>query len=219
MSGIVIFGAGGFAREVAWLAECVARGNAATAPCCFVERDGSPLIGTALNELPVLGAREARDRFPSARATIAIGDPRLRERIADQALGVGFEFASLVHPNVEMSRFVSFGDGAVVCAGTTLTTNIECGRQVQINLDCTIGHDVILGDFATLAPGVHLSGNVHVERGAYIGTGATIINGEEGAPLRIGAGAVVGAAACVTKDVPPGVTVVGIPARPLGEKR
>jgi acetyltransferase-like isoleucine patch superfamily enzyme len=49
-----------------------------------------------------------------------------------------------------------------------------------------------------------------VERGATIGSGATILGG-----VRIGAGATVGAGAVVTKDVAPGSTVVGNPARPL----
>jgi len=86
-----------------------------------------------------------------------------------------------------------------------------------VNLDCTIGHDVVIGDYATLAPGVHISGWVRLERASYLGTGATIINGLEAQPLVIGEGAVVGAGACVTKSVLPGTTVVGVPARPLSK--
>jgi acetyltransferase-like isoleucine patch superfamily enzyme len=49
-----------------------------------------------------------------------------------------------------------------------------------------------------------------VEAGASVGSGATILGG-----VRIGRGALVGAGAVVTRDVEPGATVVGNPARPL----
>jgi acetyltransferase-like isoleucine patch superfamily enzyme len=61
------------------------------------------------------------------------------------------------------------------------------------------------------------NGHVHIEDHAYIGAGTVIKQGLLGAPLVIGRGAVVGMGAVVTKSVPPGVTVVGNPARPLIE--
>jgi acetyltransferase-like isoleucine patch superfamily enzyme len=95
---------------------------------------------------------------------------------------------------------------------------VVLGCNVQVNLDCTIGHDTVLEDEATLAPGVHVSGRVHIEQGAYIGTGAVIINGSESHFLRIGRHAVVGAGASVIRDVPAETTVVGVPALPRPRK-
>ena len=62
----------------------------------------------------------------------------------------------------------------------------------------------------TLAPGAKVNGNVTIGDDVYIGAGAIIRQG-----LTIGRGAVVGMGAVVTRDVPPGVTVVGNPARPI----
>jgi acetyltransferase-like isoleucine patch superfamily enzyme len=73
----------------------------------------------------------------------------------------------------------------------------------------------VIGDFVTLAPGAKINGNVVVQDHAYIGTGAMIRQGRPGEPLVIGEGAIVGMGAVVTRSVPPGVTVVGNPARPL----
>jgi sugar O-acyltransferase (sialic acid O-acetyltransferase NeuD family) len=133
----------------------------------------------------------------------------------EKASAASLQFATLIHPNTEISRWIEIGEGTVICAGNIITTNIKLGAHVQINLDCTIGHDAILGDYTTLAPGVHVSGWVHFGKRVYVGTGAVIINGTEDAPLTIGDDAVIGAAACVVKPVPPGVTVVGVPAKPL----
>jgi len=114
-----------------------------------------------------------------------------------------------------MSKWIEIGEGTVICAGNILTTNIVLGKQVQINLDCTLGHDVVLSDYATLAPGVHVSGCVQIGRRAYIGTGAEILNGTQNDPIVIGDDAVIGAGACVTCSIPSGQTWVGVPAKPV----
>jgi sugar O-acyltransferase (sialic acid O-acetyltransferase NeuD family) len=207
---VAIYGAGGFAREVAWLIDSCPGHRS----LCFVDDDEAHQ-GQLLNGYPVLSLAAARERFPAARIVGAIGSPRAREVVSSKAAAAGFAPATIIHPCVEISRWVKVGDGTVICAGSILTTNIELGEHVQINIDCTIGHDAILSDYATLAPGVHVSGGVHLGKRAYVGTGAVIINGTPDKPLVIGDDAVVGAGACVTRSVEPGVTVVGVPAKPL----
>lgn len=208
---LIIYGAGGFGRELAWLAEEVGRaGDLRVAAFA----DDAALGITALNGFPVIPLLEAAARWPGAAVAVGVGAPKVRERLTAAAMQAGLQPITLVHPRVERSRWVTMGDGVVVCAGCIVTTNVVIGHHVQINLDCTIGHDVVLGDFATLAPGVHVSGNVNIGARAYVGTGAVILNGTPDAPVVIGDDAVIGAGACVTKSVPPGTTVVGVPARP-----
>ena len=210
-SDFIVYGAGGFAREVAWLAEgCGHRVLA------FVD-DATPMPGRTLNGIAVMTLEEAQRRFNGAMVVSAIGSPAAREKTMTRAVAAGFRPGELIHPRVERSRWIEIGAGAVICAGSIMTTNIVLGSNVQVNLDCTIGHDVVMEDYATLAPGVHVSGWVRLGRSSYVGTGATIINGTEAQPLVIGDGAVVGAGACVTKSVPAATTVVGVPARPLGK--
>jgi acetyltransferase-like isoleucine patch superfamily enzyme len=90
-----------------------------------------------------------------------------------------------------------------------LTTNIVAGRHLHVNLNATVGHDCVIGDFVTLAPGVSISGHVTIGDGVEFGTGAVVLPG-----VTIGDGAMVGAGAVVTRDVEPGVTVIGMPAKP-----
>jgi sugar O-acyltransferase (sialic acid O-acetyltransferase NeuD family) len=211
---IAIYGAGGFAREVAWLVQACNEGAERFRVVCFID-DNVATHGSVLNEIPVIGLVEARERFPLAAVVGGIGTPKIRQRVMENAATAGFGSEAIIHPRVERSRWIEIGEGAVICAGNILTTNIVLGRHVQINLDCTIGHDVVMDDYTTLAPGAHISGCVRFGRRVYVGTGAVIINGTQEEPIVIGDDVVIGAGACVVKSVPAGLTVVGVPARPL----
>lgn len=211
---IAIYGAGGFAREVAWLVESLNESTATHEVVCFIE-DNPERQNRVLNDIPTMSLEVAYEEFPQARIVGGIGAPKTRELVMQKAAATGFSFATIIHPRTERSRWLEIGAGTVVCAGNILTTNIQLGQHVQINLDCTIGHDVIMGDYVTLAPGVHVSGYVHLGKRVYVGTGAVIVNGTEAEPLVIGDDTIIGAGACVTKPLPGGITVVGVPARPI----
>ena len=172
----VVYGAGGFAREVAWLIESCSNDSTRHQVVSFVS-DNESEHGSRLNDIPVMSLTDARERVRDAHMVAAIGDPSSRQAAMERAEAMGFRSDVVVHPRVERSGWVEIGDGTVICAGNILTTNIRIGRHVQINLDCTVGHDVIMGDYTTLAPGVHVSGWVHFSERVYVGTGAVIING------------------------------------------
>jgi sugar O-acyltransferase (sialic acid O-acetyltransferase NeuD family) len=204
---IGIYGAGGFAREVAWLVSNLSEFYEVV---CFISDDAQD--STELHGLPVYSFEQFTHLFQRTLVSIAIGNPATREKIAARCASAGFQFATLQDPTVYRSAQVEIGAGSIICAHSILTVDIRLGRQVHINLDCTVGHDVVMDDFVTLAPGVHVSGNVHIGRGAYIGTGANIINGTSDKPLVIGEGAVIGAGACITKNCEPRCLYAGVPA-------
>jgi len=210
---VIVYGAGGFAREVAWLLLMISKDDGSRRPVAFVD-DASGRDDRQLNGLPILDLDQAVRRFPGAAFVAAIGSPTARRAVTEKAITAGFVPARCIAPDVLVSDWVDVGEGVVICSGSILTTNIRLGTGVQINLDCTVGHDVVMGDYTTLAPGVHVSGWVHFGANVYVGTGAVLINGTEDAPLIVGDGAVVGAGACVTHSVEPSSTVVGVPAKP-----
>ncbi len=149
------------------------------------------------------------------RVALAIANSTLREKLARRCKENNVGFVGVRAANVVVMDDVQIGEGALLSPFVTLTSNIRIGRHFQANLYGYVEHDCVIGDFVTFAPGVKCNGNVVVEDHAYIGTGAVIRQGKPGAPLVIGKGAVVGMGAVVTKSVPPGVTVVGNPARLL----
>lgn len=211
---IAIYGAGGFGRELAWLVQSCNDVISLYKLVCFID-DNQHLQNCTVNDHQIFSLQQAYQAFPEARVVCGIGIPRTREKIVNKTLEIGFVFETIIHPRVERSQWINIGEGTIICAGNILTTNIRIGRHVHINLGCTIGHDVRIGDFSTLAPGVHVSGYVYIGSRVNVGTGAVFVNGTEDAPLIIGEGVTIGAGACVTKSIEAGLTVVGVPARPI----
>lgn len=207
--GVAIYGAGGFAREVAWLLSA-----ASPSPVEVVGYiDDRPDRKPEINGMPVFSLDWLASHRPDATIVVAIGKPATRESVVSKCASRGFGFYTAVHHSVEVSPFVSVGGGSIICSGSILTVNIEIAQHVHINLDCTIGHDVRIGQYATLSPGVHVSGNVHIGEGVFIGTGAAIVNGADSDPLCIREGTVIGAGACVIGSTEPRSLYVGVPAK------
>ncbi|TSD54704.1 acetyltransferase [Variovorax sp. KBS0712] len=149
---------------------------------------------------------------------IAISNSAVRQVLADRCVADGVQPWTVQAANTVVMDDVSLGEGAALSPFVTLTSNIRIGRHFHANLYSYVEHDSVIGDFVTFAPGAKCNGNVHIEDHAYIGAGAVIKQGKPGKPLVIGRGAVVGMGAVVTRDVPPGITVVGNPAKAFIKK-
>ncbi|MGO4303105.1 acetyltransferase [Cupriavidus sp. RAF12] len=214
MKRFAIFGASGFGREVMpVLREQLERTE--TAPWDLVFVDDNPPV-ESLNGHRVLTYDQWLAEPATYRAiSLAIANSAVREKLAVRCAEDGVAFVEPRAANVVAMDDVQVGEGAILCSFVMLTSNVRIGRQFHANIYSYVAHDCVVGDFVTLAPGVKCNGNVVIEDHAYIGTGAILRQGKPGEPLVIGRGAVVGMGAVVTKNVPPGVTVVGNPAKPL----
>lgn len=177
------------------------------------------LQGEFVNGHAVMSYAQWVERPASSRyVSLAIASGTVRERLADRCASDGVLFCEVKAASVVVLDDVQIGVGAVLCPFVTLTSNIRIGKQFHANLYSYVEHDCFIGDFVTFAPGVKCNGNVVVEDHAYIGTGAILRQGKPGNPLIVGRGAVVGMGAVVTKNVAPGTTVIGNPARVMASK-
>lgn len=204
---IGVFGASGFAREVMPLVR--AHLDPATERGVFVDREA----GAAVNGHEVMDEAAFHAWDGPRRFVVAIAEADLRHRITTEAEAMGAILLAARSGSAEVMDDVEIGPGSILCGHTTITSNVRIGAGFHLNIYSYVAHDCVIGDYVTFAPQVACNGNVVVEDGAYIGTGAVLRQGRPDAPLVIGAGSVVGMGAVVTKDVLPGTTVVGNPAR------
>lgn len=201
---VIVFGSGGHGREVACVA--VASGKALKG---FVDDlPPAPELLAPFNA-GYLGTIAEWEAVDGVNIVVGIGSGAVREKVSRRLAGRGI-VGGLVDPHSSVGVDVRLGDGVVIFAQATVTTNIDLGRHTHIGRGAAIGHDCVIGDFVTVMPLASVSGNVTIGERATVGAGAVIRQGQV-----IGADAYVGAGAVVVSDVPPGVTVVGNPARPI----
>lgn len=204
---LIIVGAGGLARDVAWLTERINEKEPTWNILGFLD-DNSGLWGQTPGGYPVLGGCDAAKDFSDAWFVCAIGSASVRKKIISKLGDV--KFATLIDPSVIMSNRVKIGRGTTVCASTIITVDVSIGSHVVINSDCTVGHDAAIEDFVTLYPGANVSGMTRLGSCVEMGTGSQIIQGKT-----IGKGTIVGAGAVVVKDIPQNCVAVGSPAKPI----
>lgn len=212
---LVIVGTGGLARELHELIEDI--NAAARVPVWDVLGwldSNAATHGKRVHDLPVLGDLDWLKSNADASVVIGIGAPPARRKVAERIRALGHtRFATLIHPTAVIGRRVEIGEGTVICANVTTTTDYKIGRHVLINIMATVAHDDVLHDYVTIAPAAVISGNVTIGEGTDLGTNATVNQGVE-----IGAWSIVGSGAVVTKSLPDNCTAVGAPAKPIKER-
>ena len=212
MRGVVLYGASELGRDVAAMGPALLDSWHGPSRLHGFIDDRDALHGSEILGLPVLGGQDwlESDEARAMKVVVTIGEPAVRRRVVERLTEGGVRFATLIHPTAVVTPWVALGEGTVVLANCTFTADISIGCHVVFNPGCTVAHDVVVEDYVYVSPGVDLAGKVVLEDSCHLGTGATVIPG-----CRVGGRSVVGAGAVVVGDIPPDVTVVGVPARVL----
>lgn len=153
----------------------------------------------------------AEHRLPVA---VAVGDNRGRLTLVGTVLASGAQAPPLVATTATAARDAQLEHGCVLMEHSHAGPRAVLGRGALINTGAVVEHDAVVGTGSHIAPGARLLGAAGVGSLVLVGAGATVLPG-----VQVGDGAVVGAGAVVTSAVPPAATVVGAPARPVGNQR
>jgi sugar O-acyltransferase (sialic acid O-acetyltransferase NeuD family) len=203
--GVLLVGASGLAREV------LAAGMTGVVG---ILDDDDALAGGEVGGLPVLGPiADAASR--DEELLVCIGPSEARRHVVRRLSRAGVpehRYARFVARSARIGASSEVGAGCILLDGVVVTADARIGCHAVVMPNCTITHDDVLEDFATLTSGVALAGGVRIGEAAYLGMNATVRQG-----LRVGVGATVGMGAVVLHDVPPHETWVGVPARRQGE--
>lgn len=206
---IVIVGAGGCGRDFLWTLLDFNKMEKKYDILGFIDDDKS-LKNKKVYNIPVLGGLDwfEKESPKDISCLVAIADSNSRLKIVKKLEKTNVKFPSIIHPSVIASQLKEIGEGSVIQAGCIFASNTRIGNHVQINLDCTIGHDSFLDDFVTLTTGVHVNGNNDIGAGTYIGTG--VVTKEK---IKIGKWSIIAAGTVLLNNVPSYSMYAGIPGK------
>lgn len=157
---------------------------------------------------PILNSVEEYKIEPEDVFTCALGDPFYRKKYVDIIRKKGGTFfsiissKSIIHPNAHI------GEGVMISAFCSISANTKIGDFTTIQPFCNIGHDAQIGNFCALESYSFMGGFSEIGNNVTLHTRATILP-----HIKIGEGAVVGAGSVVLRNVKPGITVFGMPAK------
>lgn len=176
MKDIVIIGAGGIGREVAWIIEEINEVTPTWKIVGFVD-DNEEMHGKELNGYKVLGGIKALDNLEvKPEVVVAIANCSVKKSIVEKLNG-RFNFSTIVSPTVRISKFVEIGQGTIIYPGVILTVNTKIGNHVIISGNCGIGHDTSIGNYSSVLWGSNFSGYDEVGESCFIGVGTKVIQG------------------------------------------
>lgn len=209
MTPLFIVGAGGFGREVLQWATDHPDNGVAWRIAGFLDDNPLALAGFG-RAVGIVGPITGHVVDPSALYLCGLGLPPGKRAVCGALADAGAKFLTLVHPRAYVGSNVTLGEGCVICPGVVLSCDIRFGRFVTVNLNATVGHDAVIGDFSTLSALCDVTGFVKVGDDCFIGSRAGVVPSK-----KIGSRVHIGAGSTVINDIPDGEKVFGVPARPF----
>ena len=195
MDDIVIYGAGGFGKEVACLVERINYPSPKWNLIGFLD-DNPDLYGKTISHFgSCLGGLEYLNNYKSPLSVaIAIGNSIIVRRIVDSINNPNISYPNLIDVSFYLADKGTFsiGKGNIIQGPGAVSCDVSIGDFNILNGSVVIGHDSMIGSFNSLMPAVRVSGQVSIGNDNFFGVGSIILQRiKVGNHVRLGAGSVL----------------------------
>lgn len=161
----VVFGSGGFAKEV----------------IDYIESDGHQVVAVVSTQ-PFNHVEYARkyeildqlkkDQFPEAEFILAVADSEVKKKIVSKNED---RWGNFIHSTCHVSSYAKLGKGIILCPFSSILGDSVIGNFVTLNIYCSVAHDCQIGSYATFSPYSATMGNCSIGDECFFGAAAYCI--------------------------------------------
>jgi sugar O-acyltransferase (sialic acid O-acetyltransferase NeuD family) len=210
MKNILIIGARGFGREHYKFSQTFPEYGKDFVVKGFLDDKADALDGFP-EHAPILSSVEDYQIQTDDVFVCALGDVHAKAKYIEIIRNKGGHFMTLIHPTAIVYDTAEIGEGVVVSPYCIISANVKIEEFTTMQSFCNFGHDAHIGKFCSIESYAFLGGFAQIGDYVTLHTRTTILP-----RVKVGDNAIVGAGSVAIKNVNPGITVFGIPAREIG---
>lgn len=168
---------------------------------------------TELFGLPIYPLEDIVELFPKEHVKVFVAISyvnvnKLRERLYNYLLGIGYNFASFIHPSVQIGDGAKIGENCFILENVVIQRKVDVGNNVFIWAGSIVAHQSKISDHVFIATGVMISGFCQIGRRAFLGVGSKLMD-----YIKIADDCVIGGGTFINRDTEANKTYVGIPGK------
>jgi sugar O-acyltransferase (sialic acid O-acetyltransferase NeuD family) len=205
---IMIYGAGGYGREIACLLNAINEKTPQWNLIGFFD-DGLP-VGHKNEYGKVLGGISEINQYPQELAVImAIASPQATKKVVEQITNPFIHFPNIIYTDVGFADRNNFyiGKGNIIGSRCSISCNVRIGNFNRLNYDVSLGHDDVIGDYNMFNPSVRISGEVEIGDCNFFGVSSIVLQQKT-----IGNNVTVATNSVIIKKAKDNKTYIGNPA-------